>query len=80
MIVRDRGRPARKRAAGALIFRSIPNPFSRCALIAGGTPAVPDNHLLLFRGVKVRVSLGVDATRVFLNHPITIELRKQGGD
>ena len=79
-MVWDRGRPARKRAAGAQIFGSIPNPFSRFALIAGGTPAVPDNHLSYFAGTKSESVSGIDASRVFLNHPITIELRKQGGD
>jgi len=43
----DRGRPASKRANGAQSFPTTPNPFSRFALIAGGTPAVPANHLRL---------------------------------
>jgi len=41
----DRGRPARKRVEDAQSFGSSPYPFSRCALIAGGAPAVPANRL-----------------------------------
>ena len=43
----DRGRPARKRAGQARSCLEVPfsNPCSRSALIAGGTPAVPANHL-----------------------------------
>jgi len=39
----DRGRPARKRATGAQAEVAM-NSFSRFALIAGGTPAVPEDH------------------------------------
>ena len=42
----DRGRPARKRAEGAKALHAEPAfSFSRFALIAGGAPAVPANHL-----------------------------------
>ena len=44
VIVWDRGRPARKRGAGA---PALLKPSSRFALIAGGTPAVPADHLSL---------------------------------
>jgi len=46
VIVWDRGRPARKRAAGA---QGLLTSSSRFALSAGGAPAVPDNHLMGFR-------------------------------
>ena len=43
----DRGRLARKRAVRRADLGSRPpNPFSRFALIAGGTPAFPANHLI----------------------------------
>jgi len=46
VIVLDRGRPARKRAAGAQFFWSwLPFPFCALRSFAGRTPAVPDNHL-----------------------------------
>jgi hypothetical protein len=49
------GRPARKRAAGAQVFQAaIANPFSRFALTAGGTPAVPANHLSVFLRYAIR--------------------------
>ena len=51
----ERGRPARKRAAGAQVFQAaIANPFSRFALTAGGTPAVPANHLSVFLRYAIR--------------------------
>jgi hypothetical protein len=41
----NRGLPARKRVAGAqpLVLNSV---FAPLALIAGETPAVPENHLI----------------------------------
>jgi len=46
----DRGRPARKRAGGAKVLDVAGLfSFSRFALIAGGTPAVPDNHVKGFK-------------------------------
>ena len=45
VIVWHRGRPARKRAAGAQSFRSSSNSIRAPRSFAGGTPAVPDNHL-----------------------------------
>ena len=50
MLVWDRGRLARKRAAGAKVLDVAGIfSFSRFALIAGGTPAVPDNHVKGFK-------------------------------
>jgi hypothetical protein len=46
VILWERWRPARKRAAGAHVYSEWRNSFSRFALIAGGTPAVPANHLI----------------------------------
>ena len=48
MIVWDRGRPARKRAAGAQAFRSSSNSIRASRSFAGGAPTVPDNHLTDF--------------------------------
>src|SRR4029450_1189879 len=54
----DRGRPARNapKVRRFCTFQSL-NPFSRFALIAGGTPAVPTNHLR---------ALGVIAWQAFI--------------
>jgi hypothetical protein len=42
----DRGRPARKRAEGRAVFQKwLPNSFRASRSFAGGTPAVPANHL-----------------------------------
>ena len=47
VIVWDRGRPRPQRAAGAKSFGSyVPNHFRASRSFAGGTPAVPDNHLV----------------------------------
>ena len=45
------GAVARKRAAGAQFFEgSVADPFRASRSFAGGTPAVPDNHLTLAVG------------------------------
>jgi len=45
VIVWDRGRPARNAPQARSLSKVISKPFSRFALTAGGTPAVPANHL-----------------------------------
>ena len=48
VIVWDRGRPARKRAAGAQLFESrLPIFFALRAHLRARAPAVPDKHLML---------------------------------
>ena len=48
VIVRDRGRPARSTPHARSLSEVAFNPFSRALCsFAGGTPAVPDNHLTL---------------------------------
>ena len=56
VIVWDRGRPARKRAAGAQSLWSSSILFRASRSFAGGAPAVPDNHL-------PDSSLVIDSTR-----------------
>ena len=51
VIVWDRGRPARNAPQARGLSKLISKPFSRFALTAGGTPAVPANHLTVALGV-----------------------------
>ena len=45
VIVWDRGRPARNAPQACSLSKVVSKSFSRFALTAGGTPAVPANYL-----------------------------------
>ena len=73
MIVWERGRPARNEREARKGFGVTSENLSVVG-VAGGTPAFPNNRLNYFASINVRSVLGIDASRVFLNHSITIEL------
>jgi len=57
VIVWDRGRPARNAPQARSLSKVGPKSFSRFALTAGGTRAVPDNHLTLsYRSYLVEIT------------------------